>query len=74
MNEITGYRNAPNVKPRIGDVVFCGLPGGTATVKSIDDFIKPGTCFINCAFDGKLHLNWPGNAFLFQTVDGVSYR
>jgi len=73
MNEGMGYKNAPNIKPQIGDIVQCGLPGGTAVVKSIS-ITNPGTGIINCAFNGGLHLNKPNEAILVQTVEGVSYR
>lgn len=34
---MNGYKNAPHIYPRVGDVVECGLPGETAIVSSVGD-------------------------------------
>ena len=68
---MSGYKNAPDIKPQIGDEVKCGLPGSTAIVASIGE-VPPQTDFriVNCAVDGRLHLNSPGDAVLVKSVDG----
>jgi hypothetical protein len=69
-----GYKNAPSIEPRIGDEVACGLPGDSAIVSSIDlDYTPPPAgCVINCAVNGRLHLNMPSEAVLVRSVDGFT--
>ena len=71
---MNGYKNAPEIQPRIGDVVECGLPGSTAIVISFGE--KPAddapVRIINCAFEGKLCLNDPSQSVVIRAASGVA--
>lgn len=67
-----GYKNAPHLEPRIGDEVYCGLPGNTAIVASIEKNDRD-PMIRNCSTDGKLRLNYEQEAVIKQDVDGNLY-
>ena len=67
-----GYKNAPKVTPRVGDVVRWH-DGSEVVVTHLGD--PPGhseKCqIINCQFDDKFYLNRPEEADLIRDVDGT---
>ena len=78
---MTGYKNAPHIKPQVGDVVkYENLPDEirvTSIGKLPPETDEINVHFFNCSFQNtnmpdRFHLNQPETMILVRTVDGIN--